>query len=322
MKRITFSTFLFPGVLLLLISLSSCEFPFFGTTAEKGPLPSFDENRAYSRILEYEKSGPAIPGTKESRQTGDWIVRELKAAGIDAIEQNTRALTFDKKEIPVRNLLARINPEAKVRFLLSAHWDARPFADEDPDPKNRMKPVPAVNDGGSGVVVLLGIADALKGRKIPFGVDLLFLDAEDGGKPASELSYCLGTQYFAKNPIPAGYQARFGINFDMVGRIGATFPVEAYSLKRAAPVILKIRAAAKELGYQDYFPDYRVGPIIDDHLYLMDGLGFPVADLIHMSEDNHFPPEWHTVKDTSEVISRTTLKAVGSTTLKVLWDEE
>jgi Zn-dependent M28 family amino/carboxypeptidase len=246
----------------------------------------------------------------------------LKAAGLEVIEQKTKVLAFDKKEIPVRNLIAQINPGAKVRYLLSAHWDARPFADEDPDPKNRLKPVPAVNDGGSGVVVLLGIADALKGRKIPFGVDLVFLDAEDGGKPANELSYCLGTQYFAKNPIPAGYQARFGINFDMVGRIGATFPIEAYSLNRAGAVVSKIRAAAKGLGYQDYFPEYRVGPIIDDHLYLMEGLGFPVVDLIHMTEDNHFPPEWHTVKDTSEVISRTTLKVVGWTTLKVLWDEE
>ena len=245
----------------------------------------------------------------------------MKEAGITAIEQKTTAETFDHHVIPVRNLIGQINPGAKKRILLSAHWDARPFSDEDPDPKFRKTPVPAVNDGGSGVAVLLGIAQAMKGISTPFGVDLLFWDAEDWGTPTNEPSYCLGTQYFAKHPIPADYHAEFGINFDMVGRMGAVFPVEIYSLERAGSVVAKVHAAAKTLGYQDAFPEFRVGPVVDDHLYLMDGLKFPVMDLIHMTERGQFPPEWHTHLDTSEFISRTTLKVVGQTTLQVLWNE-
>ncbi len=308
------------GVLAAL--LSGCSLPFFGSKAVKGPPPAFDENLAYSRILEYEKKGPAVPGSAASLATGDWIASALKSSGAEVIEQTASAVTFDKKTIPIRNILGRINPSAKTRYLFSAHWDARPFADEDPDPKNRTRPVPAVNDGGSGVVVLLGIASALQGKDLPFGVDLLFLDAEDWGNPSTENSYCLGSQHFAKNPIPAGYQPRFGINFDMVGGIGAVFPIEAYSMERAGPVVEKIRAAAKKAGFQDYFPGYRTGAIIDDHFYLMEGLKVPVVDLIHITPYGRFPPQWHTLKDTSEGISRVSLKAVGQTALQVLWDEK
>jgi hypothetical protein len=308
-----------PCIFLIPWVLTACEVPFF-SKKDPGPVPRFNEDFAYQAILEYEKRGPAVPGTQESMKTGDWIVSTLKALGIEAIEQKATAETFDHHPIPIRNLLARIRPTEKTRFLLSAHWDARPFADEDPDPKFHKTPVPAVNDGGSGVAILLGIAEALKGKDLPFGVDLLFLDAEDWGIPAREESYCLGTQYFAKHPIPEGYHAQFGINFDMVGRIGATFPIEIYSAQRAGAVVEKIRKAAAELGYGDSFPKSYVGPIVDDHIYLMDGLKFPIVDLIHMTEGGRFPPEWHTHLDTSEFISRTTLKIVGQTTLQVIWN--
>ncbi len=311
-----------PLLTFALVALSGCEIPFFSKPKAKEPTPAFNESSAFEQILAYEKLGPAVPGTKESLATGDWIVSTLKSAELEVIEQKTSARTHDGHQIPIRNILGRLNPDAKTRYLLSAHWDARPYADQETDPKLKKLPVPAVNDGGSGVIVLLGIAKALQGSSIPFGVDFLFLDAEDWGTPSIPKSYCLGTQYFAANPIPKGYKPRFGINFDMVGRIGATFPMEIYSVQRAGGVIEKIQKAALKLGYQDYFPKKYIGPVVDDHIYLSDGLGVPVADLIHMTEEGRFPPEWHTRRDTSEFISRTTLKIVGQTVIQVLWDEE
>ena len=308
----------------LTLTLSACEFSCAGhPAAPTGPAPTFDETLAYQQILAFEKIGPKIPGTEGSKIAGDWIVTELKKANVSVLEQKTEAKTFDGKTIPVRNIIGQINPDAKDRYLLSAHWDSRPFADEDPDPKYRNTPVPATNDGGSGVVVLLGIAKALEGKKLSIGVDLLFLDAEDWGIPRLEESYCLGTQYWAKNPVPANYQAKYGINFDMVGRIGSIFPVEANTGRQAGDVMKKLQTSAKSLGYQDLFPtNIYVGPVIDDHIYLMQGRKFPVADVIAMTPAGLFPPEWHTHKDTSEYISRDVLKAVGQTTLKTLWDEQ
>ncbi len=302
------------------LTLPACNFSCSSTPIAKPAIPHFDENIAYAQILDYEKFGPKVPGTDAHVKAGDWIVAELKKTNATVQEQKSTAVTFDHHTIPIRNIIAQINPEAKDRYFFSAHWDNRPFADEDPDPKYRNTPVPGVNDGGSGVVVLLGMAKALSGLNLPFGVDLVFFDAEDWGNPRDEESYCLGTQYWAKNPIPANYKAKFGVNFDMVGRMGSVFPIESYSAEKAPEVLSKMRAAAKKLGFEELFPDNQIGAVVDDHVYVMQGRGFPVADLIAMTGRGRFPPEWHTHKDTSEFISRDVLKAVGQTMIQMLWD--
>ena len=40
--------------------------------------------------------------------------------------------------------------------MLCAHWDSRPWADNDPDEANWRKPVMAANDGASGVAEIVG----------------------------------------------------------------------------------------------------------------------------------------------------------------------
>ena len=180
-------------------------------------------------------------------------------------------------------------------------------------------PIPGVNDGGSGVAVLLAIAKAIQGQNFPFGIDLAFWDAEDWGTPSNEESYCLGSQYWAKNPVPANYKAKFGINFDMVGRMGSIFPIDRYSFQKGPEVIRALQEAAKGLGYQDFFPDYQIGPIVDDHYFVTEERKFPVIDLIYMTPDGRFAPEWHTHQDTSEFISRDVLKVVAQTALQTIW---
>ena len=41
--------------------------------------------------------------------------------------------------------------------MLCAHWDSRPYADQD-EKSNHQKPIDGANDGASGVGVLLEIA--------------------------------------------------------------------------------------------------------------------------------------------------------------------
>jgi glutaminyl-peptide cyclotransferase len=310
----------------LSLGLSACDFSCSGKTTENAAAntsantPTFDENYAYGVIKKYESFGPKVPGTPEHKKAGDWMVQELKTFSSTVFEQTGSAKTFEGNTVPLRNIIVQFNPSAKVRYLLSAHWDNRPFADE--DKVDKKGPIPGVNDGGSGVAVLMTIAKALKDQKMSFGVDLAFFDLEDWGTPRIEESYCLGTQYWAKNPVPANYTAKFGVNYDMVGRIGSQFPVEVYSYEKGAEVYDKLHAAAQTLGYQDFFPSYKIGPVVDDHVYVMQGRGFPMIDLIYMTEQGRFPPEWHTHDDTSEYISRDVLKVVGQTTLQMLFADQ
>ena len=62
---------------------------------------------------------------------------------------------YDGTPIKATNIMAQLNPNATTRILLCAHWDSRPWADNDPNKDNWKKPVMAADDGASGVAVML-----------------------------------------------------------------------------------------------------------------------------------------------------------------------
>ena len=103
--------------------------------------------------------------------------------------------------IPVSNILARYNSGTGRRILLVAHYDTRPWADNDPNAANHSTPVPGANDGASGVGVLPELARLMSERNTAAGVDLLFVDAEDSGNDGDENSWCLGTGVAARQAI-------------------------------------------------------------------------------------------------------------------------
>ena len=79
--------------------------------------------------------------------------------------------------------MARFNLEADYRIMLMAHWDTREFADQDPDPKNRLLPIIGANDGASGIAVLLTLAEIFHSLPpLNIGIDLLLVDGEDQGQ--------------------------------------------------------------------------------------------------------------------------------------------
>lgn len=212
--------------------------------------------------------------------------------------------------------------------MLCAHWDTRPFADQ--DSVNRNKPISGANDGGSGVGVLLEIARMLSTASSPVGVDIIFFDAEDYGQPddsplpQKKDTYCLGSQYWAKNPPVPGYKPMYGILLDMVGAKNATFTMEDISMNFAASVMENVWKTAADIGYSDYFLFTRTGQIVDDHYYINTLAGIPTIDIIHhdASTKYNFPREWHTHRDTMDIIDKNTLKAVGQTLLEVIFREQ
>ena len=155
----------------------------------------------------------------------------------------------------------------------------------------------------------------------------MFFDAEDYGTPEFVDEYkpdtwCLGSQFWAKNPHVPNYKAEFGILLDMVGSRGATFYKEGTSVQYAARYVEKVWAAARELGYGKYFINAQGGTIVDDHQYVIQGLRIPCLDIINYDPDTRsgFGSYWHTQNDTMENIDRETLKAVGETILSVIYN--
>lgn len=291
-------------------------------------VPSFSADSAYRFIEQQVAFGPRIPNTQAHRECAAYLANKLKSTGAAVIDQEFNVRAFDGTLLNGVNIIGSINPEHPRRVLLFAHWDTRPWSDHDPEPANRLQPVTGANDGASGVGVLLEVARQL-GLKLPrVGVDIIFFDAEDYGAPASwqgndPHTWCLGSQYWAKNPHKPGYKADFGILLDMVGAQDATFYKEQISEYYASDIVRKVWTAAHQLGYDNYFINKPGGSITDDHLYVNMLSGIPAINIIQYdpNSDNGFGHYWHTINDTMENIDRNTLNAVGATVLSVIYNE-
>lgn len=261
---------------------------------------------------------------------GQWIVKRFRNYGMDVTEQQATLTGYDGTALRSTNIIASYRPELSDRVLLCAHWDSRPWADNDPDEANWHTPVMAANDGASGVAVMLEIARLLQQTdSLNLGVDFICFDAEDWGTPqwsdddSDSDTWALGAQYWAAHPHRAGYKARFGILLDMVGGEGARFYREQYSIHFASHVVNLVWKAAETVGYSSFFPIKDGGAITDDHVPVNRLAGIPCIDIIPYypdCEDSSFGSTWHTVNDNMQHIDRNTLKAVGQTLVQVLFE--
>jgi hypothetical protein len=136
-------------------------------------------------------------------------------------------------------------------------------------------------------------------------------------------SWCLGSQYWARNPHRENYRANFGILLDMVGAKNAYFTKEAISMYYAPHIVNKVWNVASALGHSNHFvfqETTHVGE--DDHLYVNKIAKIPSIDIIQYDPKTRaFAPHWHTHDDNMEVIDKNTLRAVGETVLATVLQE-
>lgn len=300
-----------------------------GTTAEVGP--EFCADSAFAYCAAQCEFGPRTMNSEAHDKCGQWIAEKFLQYGLTVTEQKADLKGYDGTVLRSKNIIASYKPDLQERVMICAHWDSRPWADNDADSANWRKPVMAANDGASGVAVMLEVARLLqKADSLSVGVDFVCFDAEDWGTPqwSSQAddadSWALGAQYWASHPHHQGYKARYGILLDMVGGVGAKFYQEGMSKRYAQPVVDKVWQAAAAAGYSSLFPTETGGMITDDHIPVNEKAGIPTIDIIAYypdCEQSSFGPTWHTVNDTMDNIDRNILKAVGQTIVQVLFSE-
>jgi glutaminyl-peptide cyclotransferase len=268
--------------------------------------PEFDGARAMAHVQTQVAFGPRVPGTEAHRRCGDWLAEELSRHSKAVRRQSfyhVRPGDSQKADtMQLFNLMASFRTESTRRLAICAHWDSRPWADEDPDTANHSQPVPGANDGASGVAVCLELARLLGTVEPPFGVDLLLFDAEDQGERGDAQEYLIGSRWFVSQA--RNYRPVAVILLDMIGDSSLNISREAYSDSLAPALVDLIWHTADSL-HLDGFVDSVGYHVIDDHLpFVLNGI--PAVDLIDFDY-----PAWHTVADTPEKVSARSLEAVG-----------
>jgi hypothetical protein len=290
------------ALLATVLLLAGCE----GT---QPPPREFDGTAALRYIETQLAFGPRIPGSPGHARMAAWLDSLLRTRSDSVIVQRWTHVTRAGDSLPMINLLARFNPAAATRLLFLAHWDTRPKADGSGS-RDSTLPVPGANDGGSGVAILLGMADALKKVAPEVGVDLLFVDGEDYGSfdAGQDQDVLIGSRYYASN-LPAGERPQYAVLFDMVGDRDLRILREGNSVTGAPDVVEMVWALAKQIGHAGSFVASDTGPIADDHVSLQQ-VGIRAIDVIDL---DYGPGNgWHhTLEDTIDKVSAASLQAVG-----------
>src|SRR5262249_44184720 len=136
--------------------------------------------------------------------------------------------------VEMANMIISFQPEKKKRIILCSHYDTRPIADQEKDPRKWREPFVSANDGGSGVAFLMELANHMKDLKLNVGVDFVLFDGEEFIQDNKRDEYFFGSKHFAsawkKNKARPNYVA--AVLLDMIAGKNARFPVEDHSWSR------------------------------------------------------------------------------------------
>ena len=275
------------------------------------PPREFNGPTAFQYIEQQVAFGPRVPGTRAHDQMAAWLDSTLHRRADSVVVQSWKHVTVGHDTLALRNFIARFNPAATQRLLFLAHWDSRPVSDS-PISKDSSHAVMGANDGGSGVALLLGVADVLKRAPPAIGVDLLFVDGEDYGDfTKAQADVLIGSRYYGAHQLP-GPPPLYAVLFDLVADKDLQIYQEGNSLVGAPEVVQLVWDTAKDLKYNGYFIASPRHTLIDDHLELQKA-GIRAIDVVDFDY-----PAWHTQYDTIDKVSGASLQIVGDVAMALI----
>ena len=263
--------------------------------------PPFDSARAWEHLRRQVAFGPRPSGSAALNQTRDYILAELKAAGIDAHLQPFIAKT-PLGEISMANIIATIPGRRPERIALASHFDTKLFPD--------IRFVGA-SDAASSTGALIELGRALTSRQHEFTIELLFFDGEEAVVDwYRDNDNTYGSRHYVQAAQELGTLSGLKalVLLDMVGDRNLTIRRDTNSTRWLTDIIW---ASAAKLGYGSYFLNEET-TIDDDHIPFLKA-GVPAVDVIDLEY-----PAWHTPQDTLDAVSARSLQIVGDVVLDAL----
>lgn len=276
-------------LVLALVALSAAATP-------KGA--RFDAAAAWRHLERLVAFGPRPSGSVELEQARQYILEELKRAGVGTrVERFTAATPHGR--IPMANLVGVVPGRRPDVVLLAGHYDTKWF---------REVRFVGANDGGSSAALLLELARALRAVRREYTYWVAFFDGEEARENWSAADSLYGSRHMARELARARRLPRAVIVVDMIGDRDLRLRREALSTPWLTDLVW---AAAARLGHAARFTASTLA-VEDDHQPFLRA-GVPATLLI----DFEYPP-WHTADDTLDKVSAHSLQIVGDVLLESL----
>lgn len=280
--------------------------------AELDRIP-FDGRQAYQYLLDICEIGPRISGSEGMAKQQEYLQSRFEEMGA-TVEYQAFPVPHPETLEPttMRNMIIQWHPDRKHRILICAHYDTRPFPDQDPvDPTGLFI---GANDGASGPALLLELGKHMKELDRHFGVDFVLFDGEEFVFDRRRDPLFIGSTYFAEEYAarPPEYQYTFGVLVDMIGDQSLELYYESNSMLHARDLTRSIWNTARRLRVREFIPRVR-HEIRDDHLPLNQIARIPTCDLIDFDypAPNARHSYWHTREDSPDKCSPVSLAKVG-----------
>ena len=266
-----------------------------------GSALTFDSGRAYEHLRQQVACGPRPAGSAALAQCRQYILAQLKAAGIAALEQPFTADTPIGR-VPMVNIVATIPGRRTDRIILGSHYDTKP--------ERRFRFVGA-SDGASSTAALLELGRVLKSRTYDHTIELLFLDGEEAMVQWQGTDHTYGSRHYVQAARASGTLRgiKAFLLLDMIGDRDLTIRRESTSTRWLNDIVW---ASAARLGYQQSFldDDFTIGG--DDHFEFL-AAGIPAIDIIDFEYE-----AWHTAQDDLDHVSARSLQVVSDVVLDAL----
>ena len=315
---------------LVLVSVLAIAVGFFGylgyglIEAQATP-EEFSGEDALAAAAKQMEFGPRIVGTESSTQVQDWLISEFQSAGwypacqpfnlpvpAENMPPNTVFTQTETSNLPMVqgiNIIA-INDEATdtnrpVGWIIT-RYDTRLWADADPDPANRQKPVPGANGGASGPALLVELAHTVNKAATGHKLCLVVLDGE-ANRNLPGWSELTGIDYYLQSLTEFLSQCRdprFAVVLDLVGGEDMQIHMEQGSDPSLGNAIWQF---ADHLGHNDVITADAKWEIPGPHEALIAN-GIPTVTLV-----DYDYPQRATLADTVDKLSAASFADIGET---------
>lgn len=275
----------------------------------------FNGDRAYDYLKEICELGSRRSGSRGMRAQQKMLEAHFTELGAEVGYQRFVARHPETgKRVPMANMVIAWHPESEERILLCAHYDTRPYADNEIDPRRRRNGVfLGANDGASGVALLMELANHVPEMQLELGLDFVLFDAEEFVFVEGRDPYFLGSRWFARQYLKnADHRYVAGVLFDMVADAELSVYQERYSAtwSDTRPIVKEIWSTAERLGVEEFIPRIKY-EVLDDHLPLHQIGKIPVVDVIDFEYPDSRNRYWHTLNDAPGRCSADSLGKVG-----------